>query len=484
MVGGTSLFGGHGRVVNAVLGGLVVAAIDNGMGLLELSAGSKSIYTGIVLIAAVTDRLAEPTWAGVQRPWLTRWMRRRGRAPGSRAGRGTRPPPACPRGQARNLSAVLRLLHTEGPMTRAALTRALDVNRSTMLHLVGTLTDRGFVTEIEGLGGPARTGRPSLLVSLNVRRVVAAAASIRHDAITTALVGLGGVVLGQHTRRLPVAATEPREVARIVAAALRAELAGVSSRGVGRRRHRRRGAGQRPAATTAASSGRPTCSGTTYRWATGCARTSATTLPIIIDNDACLGALGEHLRGVGRNAEHLVYVLGDIGIGGGVIHDGQLLRGASGSMAEIGHLPLAYPGKLCRCGARGCWETLVGAEAILEAAGRTGSHRHEVAAVVTAAMRGDRTAVAALEETEAWLAVGVRALASLYNPQMIVFAGYLEDVVDHLGDELALVVRRNMLPSAAAVLSITTGSLGDNAVLIGAAERTLLQAVEQLDLVS
>ena len=94
---------------------------------------------------------------------------------------------------------------------------------------------------------------------------------------------------------------------------------------------------------------------------------------------------------------------------------------------------------------------------------------------MTAAMRGDRTAAAALEETEAWLAVGVRALASLYNPQMIVFAGYLEDVVDHLGDELALVVRRNMLPSAAAVLSITTGSLGDNAVLIGAAERTLLR---------
>jgi predicted NBD/HSP70 family sugar kinase len=391
--------------------------------------------------------------------------------------------PAGSRGQARNLSAVLRLLHTEGPMTRAALTRALDVNRSTMLHLVGTLTDRGFVTEIEGLGGPARTGRPSLLVSLNVRRVVAAAASIRHDAITTALVGLGGVVLGQHTRRLQVAATEPREVATILATALRAELAAVSTEesvvvGIG---------------VAVPGSVRPDDGGVeraaNLLWddvplGDWLREDLGDELPIIIDNDACLGALGEHLRGVGRNAEHLVYVLGDIGIGGGVIHDGQLLRGASGSMAAIGHLPLAYPGKLCRCGARGCWETLVGAEAILEAAGRTGSHRHEVAAVVTAAMRGDRTAVAALEEVEAWLAVGVRALASLYNPQMIVFAGYLEDVVDHLGDELALVVRRNMLPSAAAVLSITTGSLGDNAVLIGAAERTLLQAVEQLDLVS
>jgi predicted NBD/HSP70 family sugar kinase len=391
--------------------------------------------------------------------------------------------PSGSRGQARNLSAVLRLLHTEGPMTRAALTRALDVNRSTLLHLVGTLTDRGFVTEIEGLGGPARTGRPSLLVSLNVRRVVAAAASIRHDAITTALVGLGGVVLGQHTRRLQVAATEPREVATILSVALRAELAAVSREesvvvGIG---------------VAVPGSVRPDDGGVeraaNLLWddvplGEWLREDLGDELPIIIDNDACLGALGEHLRGVGRNAEHLVYVLGDIGIGGGVIHDGQLLRGASGSMAEIGHLPLAYPGKLCRCGARGCWETLVGAEAILEAAGRTGSHRHEVAAVVTAAMRGDRTAVAALEETEAWLAVGVRALASLYNPQMIVFAGYLEDVVDHLGDELALVVRRNMLPSAAAVLSITTGSLGDNAVLIGAAERTLLQAVEQLDLVS
>ena len=391
--------------------------------------------------------------------------------------------PVGSRGQARNLSAVLRMLHTEGPMTRAALTRALDVNRSTMLHLVGTLTERGFVTEIEGLGGPARTGRPSLLVSLNVRRVVAAAASVRHDAITTALVGLGGVVLGQHTRRLQVAATEPREVATILAAALRSELAAVSTEesvvvGIG---------------VAVPGSVRPDDGGVeraaNLLWddvplGDWLREDLGDELPIIIDNDACLGALGEHLRGVGRNAEHLVYVLGDIGIGGGVIHDGQLLRGASGSMAEIGHLPLAYPGKLCRCGARGCWETLVGAEAILEAAGRTGSHRHEVAAVVTAAMRGDRTAVAALEETEAWLAVGVRALASLYNPQMIVFAGYLEDVVDHLGDELALVVRRNMLPSAAAVLSITTGSLGDNAVLIGAAERTLLQAVEQLDLVS
>ena len=92
-------------------------------------------------------------------------------------------------------------------------------------------------------------------------------------------------------------------------------------------------------------------------------------LPVRVGNDAELGALAEHVRGVARGATDLVYVSADFGVGGGVISEGRPLRGARGYVGEIGHLVVRPGGRPCYCGSRGCWETEVGEAALLRALG-------------------------------------------------------------------------------------------------------------------
>ena len=90
-------------------------------------------------------------------------------------------------------------------------------------------------------------------------------------------------------------------------------------------------------------------------------------VPISLANDADLGALAEHQRGVGVGVDDLIYVSGNVGVGAGVITGGRRLEGAGGYAGEIGHLRFNPSGKPCHCGNRGCWETEVGAHAIAAA---------------------------------------------------------------------------------------------------------------------
>ena len=90
-------------------------------------------------------------------------------------------------------------------------------------------------------------------------------------------------------------------------------------------------------------------------------------VPISLANDADLGALAEHERGVGVGVDDLIYVSGNVGVGAGVITGGRRLEGAGGYAGEIGHLRFNPNGKPCHCGNRGCWETEVGAHAIAAA---------------------------------------------------------------------------------------------------------------------
>lgn len=93
-------------------------------------------------------------------------------------------------------------------------------------------------------------------------------------------------------------------------------------------------------------------------------------IPILCRNDASLGAMAEHIRGVGSGVANLVYVHAEVGVGGGIIADGKLLEGASGYAGEVGHMRVNSEGTPCRCGSRGCWETEVGEDTLVALAGR------------------------------------------------------------------------------------------------------------------
>ena len=121
-------------------------------------------------------------------------------------------------------------------------------------------------------------------------------------------------------------------------------------------------------------------------------------VPVSVANEADLGALGEHLRGAGSGASHLIFVSGEVGIGTGLIVGGTPLLGATGYAGEAGHMLVNPAGTTCRCGAVGCWETEAGEVALLRHAGmpEPETSRAGVDAVIARARGGDRAAIDAI----------------------------------------------------------------------------------------
>ena len=114
-----------------------------------------------------------------------------------------------------------------------------------------------------------------------------------------------------------------------------------------------------------------------------------TSLPIAVANEADLGALAELRRGAAIGAQHVLFLSGEVGVGGGLIIDGQPLTGARGFAGEVGHMPVNPDGRTCRCGSVGCWETEVGEGALLRRAGHPpDAGREEVEAVLSEAAAG------------------------------------------------------------------------------------------------
>jgi predicted NBD/HSP70 family sugar kinase len=197
---------------------------------------------------------------------------------------------------------------------------------------------------------------------------------------------------------------------------------------------------------------------------------------VTVGNDANLAALAEHSRGVGLGVRDLIYLHGDVGIGGGIIAGGHLLGGHDGYGGEVGHMVVNPGGRACGCGSSGCLEAEVGERALLEAAGRLGRHgaaqhgRDAVRAVVDAADRGDIVAQEALGRVGDWLGLGVANLVNIFNPEMVIFGGMLREV--YLGS--AAQVRSRLALHAMAPqrekLRLRTSALADDATLVGAAE--------------
>jgi glucokinase len=163
-------------------------------------------------------------------------------------------------------------------------------------------------------------------------------------------------------------------------------------------------------------------------------------IPVVVDNDATLATIAEHLLGAGGEALNLVMVTLGTGIGGGIVSDGKIRRGAHGFAGEVGHMVVVRDGILCTCGNHGCWEQYASGSALgrigREAAVRgrakaavaiaggdptavTGEH------VTAAALDGDRDSIELLEEVGSWLGLGLSNLANLLDPDILVVGGGL-----------------------------------------------------------
>jgi predicted NBD/HSP70 family sugar kinase len=198
--------------------------------------------------------------------------------------------------------------------------------------------------------------------------------------------------------------------------------------------------------------------------------------PIRVGNDANLAALGELESGALRGIGHALLIYGNIGIGGAVIVDGAIFPGIEGFAGEIGHMPVRpFDGERCRCGGRGCLETLVGQEAIARRIGIQGTRSETSSPATLVAERaraGDPAVIDSLDEVGEIVGICIAAAVSLVNPRRVVLAGTLGTLAPWLlpGARAAVTQRTAVIPTA---VEIVGSELGDEAAIRGGAALVL-----------
>jgi predicted NBD/HSP70 family sugar kinase len=186
---------------------------------------------------------------------------------------------------------------------------------------------------------------------------------------------------------------------------------------------------------------------------------------VILGNDANLGAIAEFVRGAGRNASSVVYLSGDVGVGGGVALEGRVLSGASGYAGEIGHMVVNPGGHACNCGNTGCWETEVGRDAILRSSGDFSG----ISNIIEAVISGDAQAIQGLRGVGRWIGIGLSNLVNTFDPGVIVLGGHLADVYPFVRDEVIQEITKSR-PLFETRALITLPSFDIGSTLVGASE--------------
>jgi len=210
-------------------------------------------------------------------------------------------------------------------------------------------------------------------------------------------------------------------------------------------------------------------------------------------NDASAAALGEHRFGAGQGANNLILLTLGTGIGGGIIINGRLYSGVSGSAGEIGHMTIDTSGPRCDCGNIGCLETLVSGTAVAKEAIRRikqgeKSSLTEIAEgkienitaeqVLAAAQSGDSLASAVILRAANYLGIGLASVVNIFNPEMIIIGGGIAKMGDLLLNPARQVVRERAFPISAQAVQILPAQLGDDAGVLGAAIFAFQQKVD------
>lgn len=367
-----------------------------------------------------------------------------------------------------NLAVVLGICHARERVSRAELTRATGLNRSTIGALVAELVELGLVDETE----PSATnlaGRPSPII-VPREDVVAIAVNPEIDAVTIGLVALNGHVLKRirfDTARVPT----PEEVVNIVVAVIAGMQGELDSS------YRVIGVGVSVPGLVRASDGvvilAPHLDWHDVPIAEKLA--DALKLPVTAANDASTGVVAESQWGAGRGARELIYLNGGAsGIGGGIAVNGEILEGASGFAGEFGHTFVNSLGSVCHCGAVGCLETEVQRAPLLELLGLDSTRSEELEEALLAEIArpgGPDAAVAELLERQlGFLTIAVRNIVNSLNPELIVFGGFLGTLYAVAPDRLRDGVRQSAMVGARDGVQFGRAELGHDLLMVGAAQ--------------
>ena len=339
-----------------------------------------------------------------------------------------------------NRRIALSFIRHHPPMSRADLARRSGLQRSTVSAIIDQLIEEGWVTE--GVGRAPRGRRPRLL-HLNVERAGLVAVEVRPERTTVGLAGIDARFVEQTTWPTPPDADGfVRELARTVRAfrtahpRLICEGLGVSLPG------RVDAAGRLVFAPN-------------LRWGNVDLKArieAATRLPVALENAANACALAEVW--FGRHADHvrnLIAVTVSEGIGVGLLLNGQLVHGGAAMAGEFGHLTLDEEGPECPCGKRGCWERYASNSAALQyyaGRARRAAPPAGFTELLSRAAAGNTVAIDAIERMSRFLGVGLAALVTGLNPEVIVIIGDVTGAWDRVGPIVGEVIARRSLSHA------------------------------------
>ena len=376
-----------------------------------------------------------------------------------------------------NLGLALRHLRDHGARSRAALAVELGMTRSTVSNLVAELIERGLVSD--GQLVQNSVGRPSTAVELDGRTVCGIGAEINVNHVSTMALDLRGEVVEERKLALDARSLDADRVLSHLADLVRETVAGLERGGV------------TPVGLTVGVAGlydqtRDLLShgpnlgwydvpvGSILRGELGSA------YPIVVDNEGNLAATAEVTPGDPARQDILV-LHGEIGVGGGIVTGGRLLRGSHGYAGEFGHMIVDPRGRQCGCGRQGCWETVSGLRALLEQAADPDdpirNPRMDIddrlAEINRRADLADARTLRALEEVGAWVGVGAAILANALNPTTIVLTGYYAAVGHHMRPAIERELRSGVVAPDSGGTRVELSTLGFGAVVRGGATASL-----------
>jgi predicted NBD/HSP70 family sugar kinase len=387
-----------------------------------------------------------------------------------------------------NLEVVLRHLSVMGPDSRASIAARTGLTPSTVSRLVGELMDLGLVREADGDwdSSPRRSpGRPATRLELDGRHVLALGAEINVDYIAVLGNDLAGRKLHETRRPFDAVSAGPARSAEALASLCGQAIAAVAA------------AGTTPVAVAGLTVAVPglideargvVTEAPNLHWtgfplaATLSALPRMTRVPVMVGNDANLGALAEYRAGSHAGVGDLIYVTGEVGIGGGVIAGGRPLLGSHGHGGEIGHMLLDPGGPRCGCGRRGCWEALIGLGALLvkisaDGPARVSSPEAKVAEVAARARAGEPRVLDALSELGHWVGAGAANLINLFDPQAIILGGYFRQIAEWILPPAIQAMCAGVLAPDAGGCELITSTLGFTAAARGGALRVIDQVL-------
>ena len=378
-----------------------------------------------------------------------------------------------------NLSLVLRLIHTQAPISRAQLAAITGLNKSTVSSLVDELLERKLIHETGSNTGGA--GRPATLLEVNPQAGYIVGVELGVDFVSVAVTDFLGNIVWRRREDADPSEDQDKMINQTLRIVKEAMAAGK------RKNYHFLGLGLATPGTVDLNKGVLIFAPNLHWRNVPFVKifSEQTKLRVFVENDANAAAIAEHLFGAARQCQDFIFVFAGVGIGGGLFLNGKLYRGNNGYAGEIGHSPImAEPSQnVCHCGNRGCWETYANQYSIIQRMqARLEVKRSSIipklmaehnsplnfSLIKQAADAGDTESIDSFAEAGHAMGQGFAGLINIFNPEKVILGGPMSTAGEYLLPAIKETVARHSMQEIGQQVEVQLSTFGPDASLIGA----------------